>query len=1389
MELARKQALGDVNTPDDQLKWEEQAAAAREAGETAGSRDRSFDEQSAQEKVTSKAKEGGGSSTDVDRSTDRKLPAPGSLARQTHTALQNKDAHPTVTPIREGKGNSQDDQPAAVQQGETSRQLEHARHDSDTIVVTPRMRSGKSESPDRVRTGQHKSTPASLSLAKHTSASDAKHPRLEPKVGSFVSASAAMLDVSSQSLVGRKQRPRLELSTASPSLSSSVLRALAPRSQLQPRASAGSDAAAALEQLNALKGAAGDPEKDYLEPLFRIQAHDSPNNALSKSLPDLVRMAHKALSTEDHMTTLHERVDFRMLRRIYQLQNANKWSLRQMEKTKEIEVPMSHHDYLMAEMKTMRRDFQAERKMKKSVCAWLAQRCAQWVGASPEERLKLQVRRKQRPCEQDSEQGDDQIPELDQAGESANEDDVSPPTPRELLDVSGTLIVSPDLLVPVRELSHAGKLEKVLGSLPRVGIAHWSSQPKPLDMVPVSKFVEGRVLPSAKAPTRKRSRYSYIDEEEVLQAQPALKRRRAEVLRETIVSECALFDPENKQMRERIRSSTSFRPPLDILMPSTSFYENRNGSQWTWEDDQRVRSLAKEYTFNWSLIADELTIPGCYKSSYDRRTPWECFERWVELESLPAEMRKTPYFKTWFQRLETSAQTAERRYQAQVALLQQQAQQNSTTPRELPRRKLTPNRVEKRKGARYLWIIDGCRKIAKKREQQAWKVAEGKQKSRLCEMAYLTDIFLAARTAAQRKTQPDPNPQRQLLTPQEISKKRHQQDLATQAALREQRQKFHEQQQRMLQARLVQQQQQHQQQQAQQQMQQQAQQGSHHMQAQQITNNQGPPQQQHLRQQPGTPNMLAQQAQMQANGQQLVNMNGQTMQHPQQQGRQPMPIGAQNGYRVMPENRQHMNGPAQLQQQQARAAMAQHGNLQQQMAHAQARNAQFAGQSLQMASPGGRTPQQHQQQQQAILAAFNAQQQQQQQAAQAANANNQHVTNGTPNVSGQQQQMASASPSMPPPPTPQQQQHLPQQLSSGHIPQIIQLKNQLRASNPNLSDDQLTQLATQQMQIKSQQQQAQHQQQPSSLQQQQARQSAMNAAAGITTTPTATGQPAYGQPKHSPAPQPNAYTPNMAQMANGTGANGMYNLANGDSNNAGGQQQALGQQHAAISPAVMAAAAQAAAAASANGSPSQAQTQAYAQKMWQRQMAQMQQRQQAQQQQQQQQQPPQQSPHQSHASPNVVHARLAASNGNSPGGMQASPNIAHARVAANTNGNNSPVVAHASPNIAQARLAGGAGNNGSSPSIAHASPSMTPVSPAAIAQMGSPYPVGAATPTQGQQRPTSRSATTAPQMQRLGSSSSMQGVLQGSPRGMPSPGPAGVIGQNSPRTMQASMAR
>jgi len=254
---------------------------------------------------------------------------------------------------------------------------------------------------------------------------------------------------------------------------------------------------------------------------------------------------------------------------------------------------------------------------------------------------------------------------------------------------------------------------------------------------------------------------------------------------------------------------------------------------------------------------------------------------------------------------------------------------------------------------------------------------------------------------------------------------------------------------------------------------------------------------------------------------------------------------------------------------------------------------------------------------------------------------------------------------MPPPPNPQQ--HTPQQLSSGLVPQIIQIKNQLRANNPNITDDQLTQLATQQMQIKNQS--------PVNNSQTLARQSAMNAAAGI-------GSPALAAVQAYQHTQSNGY---QTATSASNGQNGGYTNGDGTNGNLQTHQAQSTQPHLASTTAA---------------------SQAYAQKMWQRQMAQMAQQRQ---------------------SPSTPHARLA----------------------------------------------------GSSPSMAHASPNMAPASPVVQVQ----YPanmtnIGGA----GAQRPPSRSAT--PQMQRLGSSGSVPGVHQG----MQSPG-GGVMQQNSPRNMQASMAR
>ncbi|KAK6433587.1 RNA polymerase II transcription elongation factor SpEAF [Oleoguttula sp. CCFEE 5521] len=822
-----------------------------------------------------------------------------------------------------------------------------------------------------------------------------------------------------------------------------------------------------LGELASLKGAAEDPERDYLEPLFRIQAHES-GNINTQPLPDLIKSATKTLSTDDYFTATHERMDFRMLRRIYQLQNANKWPLRQMEKCKEPPAPVTRQDHLMAEMRWMGKDFRAERKMKKSVCAWLARRCADYVAADTHERMAMRVKVKGRRTS-DADVEDDAVPDLEASGESAPEDDSMPRTPVLGVTLPTRLVVAPELADHVQQLQKSGTLRKALEDVPV-----WQPDTLPKHsksrMTQVSKFVSGKILPKQQQPSRKRSRYDYEDEAETEDAQPTYKRRRDEQNMQPDDSEIALFHPDNKHIRDRLHANNVFRPPSEFQMPSTPFYEFRNGSQWVWEDDQKLRKLAKDYSFNWSLISAEMALPSRFKSGMERRTPWECFERWVELETLPAEMRKTVYFKTWFQRLEQSQQAVERRYNAQVAAIQQAQQQSGVTAAQqhMPmRRRTLPSRVEKRKSTRHLWTVDAMRKLAKKREMAEYKKAE------------------SARAAAQRKStqqaETSQQPRAPMLTPQEFSKKRYERDLQLAEMQRQHRLKMLEQQQRSLQMTRA-----------------------------------GQPGQVN-----GAPNVprpgTAGQAQMSANGQQHPAANGQAA----QQQRQGLPAPTRNGHLAVPGvNTQgipqaHMRSAVPMTQSAEMQRMAQ--------ASAQSRQSQYGGQQFpmpnaSMISPvtntGSMTTQQQIASNQALLAAFQAQTQNHQQLPVQHQGSMQGNHAQSTQMNGQQHM--SASPNMPPPPTPQGNTG---QLSSGHVPAVIAIKNQLRARYPNMTEAELTNFATEQLK---------HQSQSSS----QVRQSAMNAAAGLSNgvPSAAANMQAYGQNQ-----QVYPSNPNMSNGVSGYG--------------------------------------------------------------------------------------------------------------------------------------------------------------------------------------------------------------------------------------------------------------
>jgi chromatin modification-related protein VID21 len=530
------------------------------------------------------------------------------------------------------------------------------------------------------------------------------------------------------------------------------------------------------EDYASLQGASQDSGRDYLQGLFQYQAHHPPRSVV---LQDLVTSARKTVSTAGTLAMVREQQDYKILKRVYQLQNANRWSLRQLQKSAEPERPITHHDHLLAEMKWMQTDFKEERKWKKALAATFADWCAEYVNSSPEDRVSLRIKARaptlqRRKSLADEDMNDAPTPDLVHSGahetesESyADDDDLLSP----LTANAPAGLFSLGFNDVVMKIDRTPASDAMFRELPLYEpMLEGASDVSPLSFVdppilPVSKFVIGKLVSQVRGPPRKRSRYEYDSEDEpstppsrsgtsAEHSMPSTPGRRLFHRNDLQpeMADVALFNPENRHIRDRLQASHQFRPPTEFPMPSVSFFENRSSSQWLWEEDQRLRSLVKEYTFNWSLVAQQLALSSMFVSGSGRRTPWECFERWVQLEGLPAEMSKTQYFRTYQSRLEQAQRTVQAQQQAQQQLLQQQAQNGQSVSGTSRRRMSHPIRVERRRENRHLAIIDGMRKLARKRESLAHKQAESQK------------------AAALRKAHEPAQPKGNNHTPQEVSR-------------------------------------------------------------------------------------------------------------------------------------------------------------------------------------------------------------------------------------------------------------------------------------------------------------------------------------------------------------------------------------------------------------------------------------------------------------------------------------------------------------------------------------------------------------------------------------------------------------------------------------------
>lgn len=541
------------------------------------------------------------------------------------------------------------------------------------------------------------------------------------------------------------------------------------------------------------------PSDDYFTPLF-VQGFSNNGTKWMKPLDQILNHAHKTVSTEDTYTPILDNQACRVLRRVYALQQQDKWSLRQPKRCPEPPRQSSHWDVLLKEMKWMRTDFREETKWKIAVARNTALACAEWVSLKdyPEEQKALQVNAitpRDPPKPQwvggdlqwsredvtmsDAVDGNDTeghptpdlIPSTDTDSPPEHDDDPAanlidtiPPAAIFALqddDVVFELHPSPNTDRLLEELPMYGsplKVPEVSLTAPKLDPdAHWRRE-----ALPLSKYVEGRMELTSTQPPRKRSRYTYAqeddDEEEMFSAQLGPPTRL-----EPQNPYVALFRPENKSIRDRLHAGHQFRPPHEYSMPTQSFYESRHCSQWTVSEDDELKTLVREYSYNWSLISSMLSTKSEFTASAERRTPWECFERWVMLEGLPHDMQKTQYFKLWQNRID-AAQAAVRQHNQNVMTAQQQQQQNGAsgpvTP--VPRRRVSiPQKVERRRNQKHFTMIDAMRKLAKKRETALQKQQH------------------AASLAAMRKAQEQPQPRSgPTKTPREYSIMRWERDQA-----------------------------------------------------------------------------------------------------------------------------------------------------------------------------------------------------------------------------------------------------------------------------------------------------------------------------------------------------------------------------------------------------------------------------------------------------------------------------------------------------------------------------------------------------------------------------------------------------------------------------------
>ena len=260
-----------------------------------------------------------------------------------------------------------------------------------------------------------------------------------------------------------------------------------------------------------------------------------------------------------------------------------------------------------------------------------------------------------------------------------------------------------------------------------------------MQIIPVSKVCVAKMKLNDEGPPRKKSRYEYEEnynlfaDDSDAEDSPNSNRRdssslgrsgRATQKQPTPLppesTNVALFNPDFKHILNRMQGH-SFKPPS--VLPPVAFFENRQASQWLPSEDEKLKDLVQRYPHNWALISTFMTFKGDLQSAPERRSPWECFERYLQIETISPEFAKSPWYKGIQQRLEVASKINAPN-SATVAPQNGPGGSGSSTPT-IRRRGNAPMRVERRKNTKVVALVESMKKLAKRRELTQTKQQNG----------------------------------------------------------------------------------------------------------------------------------------------------------------------------------------------------------------------------------------------------------------------------------------------------------------------------------------------------------------------------------------------------------------------------------------------------------------------------------------------------------------------------------------------------------------------------------------------------------------------------------------------------------------------------------------